>query len=69
LASDETEPMENCGLVKLTFKNVKVKGNSETPEKLKETPVYVNIKCYPFNEYVKIAYTEDLLAPERHVYL
>lgn len=61
--------MENCGIAKLSFRNAKLKLNSDSPEKLKETSAYVNIKCYPYNEFIKVALGEEHNVTERHIFL
>ena len=68
--ADETEPIETCGLSKLTFKDINVKFVSDSvAEKFKDNHLYLGIKCYPYTEYVKLTTGDDNSQSSKIVFL
>lgn len=69
ISTDETEIIENCGLACLSFKAVRIKYFSEGwPDKAKDYQLFLNIRSYPYNEFVRLA-LDDMGATERHFFL
>ena len=69
IGTDETEIIESCGMVCLSFRNVRIKSISENwMEKSKDNNLYLNIRCYPYNEFIRIS-TDESNSIEREVYL
>jgi hypothetical protein len=70
IETEESEPLETCGLAKLNFKTVAVKFVSDSAaEKMKENQLYLAVKCHPHVEYVKIGNSEEESQKDKTVFL